>query len=529
MSIDISHTRLYKAMLVEDEETILDALSLVIPWEELGFRICGLAASYEEAMQIARQEHPDLMVSDIMLGDDEKTGIELIRQFSVLLPQMQTILLTGYDLFTFAQNAIGYSVRAYLLKPVKEAELRQKVSEVYDILETRFAEEERRRVLKRQMEQSLPFMFDWLVSHADLTDYDRAFGLAEGQQGFLPIIIRFRNSGMMQELYERFLAIEVFIKQNEYSVSPFYNGNHYALLLQMRNEMTLCSGGDVHAFTYLLQEYMDFNDLKNYLIAVGEYSEGLEGIRTGYRKLLAFSEYGSFIGGRKQIYYTDLEPNSPKPVERIQTVANTLRLDTQSGNIEHARRTIWNCLNEARHRGASIGTLRSLAYEAFTLLDEIKAQYVPEGVLGDCPAWGKVEQCSNIEELFACVSQNYELLCHYLMQEHDNKILNALDRIKLSIDRDYSQNLSLEKYANEVYLSPAYLSSSFSEKFGITFKAYLTDVRMEAAKRLLLDSNMKVFQIAEQVGYTDTRYFSQVFRKHTGKTPLAYRESGHIR
>ena len=516
----------YKVMFVEDERTLLESLPFVVPWDDLGFEICGMAADFEEAVALARSQHPDLMISDIMLGDD-KTGLDLVHQFSILLPRMRSILLTGYDSFSFARDAIGYTVKAYLLKPVKADELQQKVQEVCNELDKEREEEEKRRILHEQMEKAIPFMFDWFTTYAGKADYDRNFGHMPEQAGFVPVVLGFNDQLYTQELYEQFLSVEVFLRQNGHSVNAFYNGNHYALLLRMKSANTLCSSCDLHAFLSQLQEYLEFNGTTRYVLVIGEYGPSLREVKESYQKLVLISEHEGFVGKRKQIFYTDMTPGMQNPIERIQLIGPELRLDIQSGNADHAQKLLQQVFENARRKGASIGTLRSLGYEAFALFNEIKDQFVPESELPSYPAWSKIEGCRSLGELYTCVSETCLEICHYIALEHENRILNALDRIRRSIDRDYAKGISLEKYAEEVYISPAYLSSLFSERFGVTFKTCLTSVRMEAAMKLLSGTNLKVFQVAEQVGYTDARYFSQVFRKHTGDTPLAYREKAH--
>ncbi|MGI6175793.1 MAG: helix-turn-helix domain-containing protein [Christensenellales bacterium] len=516
-------TEKLKVFLVEDEDIILKNLLRIVDWSTLGYTVCGTAHSYEEALAIAKYERPDLMISDIMLGNGQKTGLDLVKTFSALLPKMQSLILTGYDSFEFARDAIGYTVKAYLLKPLNVSILTKHLREIKREVLLQRQEENRRKILDKQIKRSKPFLFDWLMSYADQEEQGGMFGEYSTQAGWQPVVICLLDRRPPQKVFELFLQIEDIFTVGDASVHPFFNKDHFILICHMQNETSLCSGGDINDFIERLQEYIDFRDVQNYLLCAGRYATDMSELRKSYQQALALSEYRSFLGDSKQIYYTDIVYEYKPQVQRFQSVSMQLRVAIQTGNYEEAVVIVTSGMNKAADSGASISLLRSLAYEAFVILDEIRLLVGLENELESIPEWTKLDQCKNLEELSHCLSENYRTVGMSVLRQKDHRLIAALEQIKKTIDTDFAQDLSLNGFAKQVFISSTYLSTLFSEKYGVTFKNYLTSVRMEAAKKLIAEGAQKIYMVAEQVGYTDTRYFSQVFRKYTGYTPLEYR------
>lgn len=513
-----------KVLLVEDEEIILQSLYKVVDWESLGYSVCGMARRYDEAVAIARRERPDLMISDIMLGGEQNTGLDLVRLFHGLLPKMWTILLTGYDSFEFAKDAIGYTVKAYLLKPLDIQTLTKHLREFREAFLLRRAEENRRAFLNRQIENAKPFLFDWLTSYADQEAYDRTFGRMEAQAGWQSVVIAFRERIESQATYELFLQIEEVCNYYKGAANPFFNRSHFIVVLRMEEANRLCAGGNLNEFVQRLQDFLDFQDIQNYVLCVGEFAASLPQLRESYQQACALAEYGRFVGNDKQVYYTDIAAAPRQQFPRLRNISMQLRVAMQTGGCEEAVALVCGGMQEAAEKGASVGILKSLAYEALVILDEIKALVGLEQNLGQIPEWARLDRCDNLEEMLECLSDNYRALGAKMTAQKDDRIDSALEQIKRIIDEDFAKDLSLNGFANQVFISPAYLSTMFSERYGVTFKNYLVGVRMEAAKKLLAQGDQKVYTVAEQVGYVDTRYFSQVFRKYTGYTPICYRE-----
>lgn len=524
MDKQIETAEKFKVFLVEDEDVILQNLMRIIDWETLGYSICGTAHDYEEAIAVAKREQPDLMISDIMLGSGQQTGLDLVKTFSTLLPKMQSLILTGYDSFGFAQEAIGYTVKAYLLKPLDVPLLVQHLTEIKELLIHQRKEENHRKLLNKQIRRAKPFLFEWLTSYADLEEYERTFGICPEQIGWQPVVIRLQDKTLPQDVFDLFLQIEDICSVGEASVNPFFNRSHFILVCRMQNKISLCSGGDASDFVEKLQDFLDFRDIQNYLLSVGQFTTNLVELRGSYQQALTLSEYRSFIGESKQVYYSDIAYEGKSKVERFQSISMQIRVAIQTSNYEDAIAIVVNRMNNAARLGASISTLRSLAYEAFVILDEIRQLVGLEDEYENIPEWAKLDRCADLNELLTCLTDNYRVIGMGVLRKKDNRFVAALEQVKKTIDSDFAKDLSLNSFAKQVFISPAYLSSLFSEKYNTTFKNYLISVRMEAAKKLLAEGDQRIHMVAEQVGYLDTRYFSQVFRKYTGYAPLAYKD-----
>ena len=171
--------------------------------------------------------------------------------------------------------------------------------------------------------------------------------------------------------------------------------------------------------------------------------------------------------------------------------------------------------------GASIESLCSMGIEALVLLNEVLLESHLPAI--DHRVWEQTLHCRNMEQLCSLLTESYMQSAKALKERRHSHNQSVLESVHHMVETEYAKPLTLEHAAKLVYLSPAYLGTLFQNTYGLSFKDFLTDTRIKAACELLRSSGKKVYEIAEAVGYTDSRYFSQVFRKSVGMTPLEYR------
>ena len=163
-------------------------------------------------------------------------------------------------------------------------------------------------------------------------------------------------------------------------------------------------------------------------------------------------------------------------------------------------------------------------YELLKMIKDTDDSVSPENAARVMELIVKLENAKNTVEIKSILqSIALEMIKNKDDQER-KKEFTAVEEITRYIEKNYMNNITLSDLAESVHLNAAYLSELFRKEMGTSFKAYLTDVRMEAAKNFLKNSNYKTSELAAMVGYNDTKNFIKIFKKYVGITPVGYRK-----
>lgn len=521
-----SERRPVKVLLVEDEPIILSGLARLVDWPALGFEVAGTAQSYDEALSQAYLHKPDLVITDIMLGEGQNTGLDLVKKLRPLMPRTKAVLLTGYDSFEYAKEAIRYTVKAYLLKPVDQATLAETLANLKKEIYAEWDAEAEKAALSQQVQAAMPFLFDWLMTFPGGDGEEALLDLPAGATGYTVIVASFAEGqpGGDQALYSTYIELGALRAVYADGIRFFFRHAQFVCLLCHRG------GGqieDMNQRSYELaqeiQQFLDFHGLVDYVVGVGRSFPGAGGIATSYDQALRACRYQHFMGMSKLVCFADLALFPEAPMVRLRDVWEELAVAVRSGDEAALEEIIRRVFEQAAAQDPGIARLRGLGYESMVLLDEVREE-ITAGEAEAGAAYGEAIAASQtLPALVDYVLENYRRVAGLYSQKRQRRNSAALGQVLAIIERDYAAPLSLEGLAKAVYLSPSYLSYLFSLEMGKTFKTHLTDVRMEKAAELLGDLSLKVYEVAERVGYTDTRYFGQVFKRATGLTPLQFR------
>lgn len=510
-------------LLVEDEPLLLEGLQKLIDWQSLGLLVAACASSYEEALAQAQEKKPELIITDIMLGEGQPTGLDLVKKLRPLLPRTKVVLLTGYDLFEYAKEAIQYTVKAYLLKPIDRDTLMECVLRIRQEILVDREKERAYAALSRRVEQSLPFLFDWLfTANATLLET----GLPELLPvcyGYTAIVSSFdERCGLKQEqLYALFLEMTNLNLWNNDDILFFFRyGQYVSVLLHRQEAQREEMYRRANSIAEEIQEFIEFRGVQEYVVGIGLTVHTVPEIRISYDQAIRACSYQHFVGMTKLIGFRDVSIFPLRQPLRFRDVWERLALAARTGEMEVVQGLINDVFAKAVEQDAGIGRLRGLGYEALVLLDDL---YQETGIEENPSRAGQVATCTNLESLVELVLSGYHDVSQMYTARRNSRNSVVLKRVLEIIDQDYGSNLNLEQLASAVYLSPSYLSYLFSTEIGKPFKTHLTEVRVEKAQELLRDISLKVYEVSERVGYSDTRYFGQVFKRVTGVTPLQYR------
>lgn len=537
-----------KVFLVEDEMVIRRGIKNSIDWEKEGYIFCGEASDGELAYPMIIKEKPDILITDIRMPFMD--GLELCKLVKKELPNIKILILSGYDEFDYAKEAIRLGVTEYLLKPISSGKLLEALNGVSESIRrekedkdlVRKCMEEMRENTEHEKQKFFEQMIAGNLSMADALETGKKYEMNLSAGMYNLLLFRFtlgeenRKSGEL--LGEAEYAIEKLTERLEY-VFKFQRGvEGWAFLLMADNEEQMSER--VKELSKDLEEIM-----KNYSTIA--YFGGIRQPVARLRELEeSFREAERALAAR----FT-MELNRIISVEDIRMAQNVDTLDdieiTSFGEIEKTRTMLEKFLNNGAEdeidefvdvyiNELPEENLKSVLMRQYIIMDAyiVMMSFCEkiEGIEGEMQA--QSEELKNSMK----TSQTLEEIKNYIRMLL-KKIIGVRDTIsgrrysdiieiaKDQIRKTYmSDEISLNTIAAEVGMSPSYFSSIFSKEMGKTFVEYLTEIRMDRAKELLMCSSMKTSEIGYEVGYKDPHYFSYIFKKTQNCTPKEFRARG---
>ncbi|WNQ13604.1 response regulator [Paenibacillus aurantius] len=517
-----------KVLIVDDEKWIRRGLIQSIPWDRL--ELAGEAADGNEAHELALQLKPDLLFLDMrMPGLD---GRELLALLQRDLPELLTIVVSGYSDFDYTKEAIRHKAFDYLLKPVKKEELAA-------VLEKAMAELDRRAAdLRRTADRSGG---DWLKSLLLGTRDRDGYRPPEWREGDAYAVLLVQPD-VFEEQEERGSLAPLLKKQLELA-RPFLFGGQWSCELTASPESPRETVVVLHGAKLTRQDLLRLHHVTQAAVrqagcgtvsfGVGETREGrdsgLKRLNAAYRESRQALKARPLHANGVVLHACDggagaANGGAGYPQER----ENALLLALQTANPEAVQREFERLYAAFEASAVSIGQLQQHALLLLHALDkQLHSQGSDWEQTGGRPrkAYDEtIEQrtdCASIRRMFEDELIPLLLAVYGRFSEKSGEKLIA--EIKNQIDAHPEQPFTLHELAVQHDRNPDYLSRIFKRMTGKTFVDYLTDVRIGNAKELLLRSRYKNYEIAERVGYEDYRYFSQIFKRKTGMTIGEYR------
>ena len=525
-------------LIVDDEEIIREGLKGNIPWGDLGIAVLGTAADGEEALRMMKTGRPDIVLADIrMPGLD---GLALARKLSIVAPDTKVILLTGYSDFNYAQQAIQVGVKDYLLKPVDPEQLVRCVTAWRDTVLQEREDHAEREAVQKQILESLPFLKNWFytslagtATEGDIYQKLRFFNVNLDRGWFLTMVVTIETVALTSEeerhyrLYRIFKNIVNLLTDNlGIKVLPFFENAIFVITLSFPNGAAMRDLFETgYAAANMVKEFLDYNLKGSYTIGIGRPVRTPLDLERGYHEAAAACEHRFYLGENQIIAIEDVEPmNSRDHYREIDD--KRLVAVIKVGNESEAVQIIGALFADLIERRVDIDTVKRAGWEIIVLtLRALRETGDPAGPFSDQDdPWLLVGKQTTVDQLRDCILDAVIQAIRFLAARRQNKIQKIVAHVKTMIAATYADDISLESVAAAVSLSPCYLSNIFSQEMKLTFKEYLIQTRLARAQDLLRDVTLKIYEVAGKVGYSDSRYFSQIFKKYLGVTPVQYRD-----
>jgi two-component system response regulator YesN len=514
--------RMIRMLIVDDEPIERIALQRIIEEGSPDIEVVGQAANGREAIEAAERLQPDLITMDIkMPGINGLQAIEKIRETNKVV---KFIVVTAFDTFEFAQQAIKLGVYDYMLKPSRISVVLETIGRVANEIRMIQQELASRSLEQVRLQKMMPLveadiveqlLFDYVQS-ASLAELIDLIGLPSGRDGF---VMTLQFSHDMAEPSNLRDYDDVYLQVSE-------------LLLDVSNPIWLgkMSGNQVPAIVFMEGEFsyraqaisvakkwiqaLDTKGGFRLFIGIGGLCKDVRDMRKSYYEALLAS-MDNTLPARYCLYENltrdDIQAIGGRTVEMEKSVLEEIR----RGNLEAAGDQIAKMIDVFEGVQQGVGLSQQRIFEVLIVVTrtlqemgmDVHTPYFPYSTTS-----------------YMQLKAESRLLIQNLVQVGEVVETDLLQTMKLYIQKHAHEELSLERIAATVDRNPFYVSKLFKEHFGMNYIDFLTEYRIETAKQLMQETDKSLKEITFEVGYNDPNYFSRVFKKLVGHSPTDYRK-----
>lgn len=505
----------YQVFLIDDEPLSLEGLQFMVDWGKYEFEIHSVYDDGQEALNHIIEEKPDLVVTDIQMPIMD--GISLIREIRESGNDWtHFVILSGYDDFDYAIQAMELGVTFYLTKPIKS-------SEADDVLMQIQKELDRRQHKKTLQNSVARYKVEYELS-ALLLDND----FKEHQQKKLldSLSVTFNevskivyyivgtdadSYSLVKELVRRFVLEESCC----YTID--LERQDFGIVHGLKNG---CEHSDSEVFIAKLLE----SSVGRIDIAVGSMVEKIEQIP--YSRVTAEeAKRFLFFGDKKVIYYDEIkEKLISADIEILKNTEIILKV-MEGGNSEELKAVVYNTFHFFEERIIHPELVRiffvQVLFGCTSLLKELGGEV--DLLFDDFNLTGDALYGRRIQEAFEAFEQfvlKCQMLCVNLKKMQSG---STQEKVAAFLESNYTDEINIKNISERFHISPSYLGQSFLHRYGISILNYLHSLRINEAKRLLRDTKMTLTSISEDIGYHNYQYFLKQFERITGMKPAEYR------
>ncbi|TDF89739.1 helix-turn-helix domain-containing protein [Paenibacillus piri] len=526
-----------KILIVDDETRICESLQSAVPWSDIGISEVATADSGEAGYRTFLSISPDIVMTDIRM--DGMSGLDMIRKIRQHDSMVPILILSAYDLFSYAKDAVHLNVTRYILKPIIYGDIALTVSEVVEELKSRKKLNEFEGKIKLQIKNNLgalrqKFLYDALTlptrfdedftNNLQFYQVDQAFlrgGLVMSLQAFWPRngkvetekqwqIYRFAVNNIIQEVLSKWQP-SYHMPFSEDRITVIFVGSDENELIQDASQATKEIINQIYTFLEI-----EVN------AGFGRWYPHPSNFSKSYKESIEVLKFSEFEGYKRIDHYNDVHETNfyhwPEyPLEEMQIILEAVN----RGEWKEAMES-WLILESSLLKKDEAVPFDFVKMLCTGLLSTIIAYRCQQQSPNDLPA--KLVEIQNYrkkEDLCACVRKLLEQEAESLKNQKNQSTYT--EYIKKYVSEHYNENISFAQLANELHLSRTYLSYLFNRDTGETFANYLIQYRITVAKKLMNSSqHLMVREVAAMVGYSDSAYFSRIFKHVTGFSPSEY-------
>jgi Response regulator containing CheY-like receiver domain and AraC-type DNA-binding domain len=533
---------LYRLLIADDEGIVLDSIRFIL--EKNFGEVCDVrtAKSGRMVIEVAQEFAPDIAILDIQMPGIN--GIEAMKEIRTFNNRMVIIVMSAYDKFTFAQEAMNLGAIEYITKPFNKEKMVDAVQKAMNLIDEVRKKRTNDLLVKEKLQSVVPIIENGFInlilfqedfsaemeSYRSLLDIREDFGLLitlqfgdQDKSGNLenPVgtSVKIQNYiPTMREIIKEFFLSSVVGSIMANKVAIFVPWQNNTMEFEERSQVIERTRNMVHKLgrQITLQFRAGIGTVRSFVQLHESYEESKKALRIGR---------GSVVQVQDLMLGCDYEKNYPVDLEE------KLFWYVRNGNVEGNR----ECTNQ--FFDWMVQNYAEYPQEIRTKVLEIVMNAEREAFLQGGMRYGLLYRKDYLDTVLACSS--FEELRQWFVrkvveatknvtekkQEQNNSIVG---KAKEYMRNHYTKDLSLEEVAKYVDISPYYFSKLFKEEERENFIDYLISLRIDRAKELLHETEKSIKEVCSEVGYSDPNYFSRIFKKIVGYTPTEYREGAGL-
>lgn len=520
---------MYKVFVVDDEIVIREGIRNSFPWDQTPFSLVGEAPDGEIALSILQDVKPDILITDIRMPFMD--GLSLSRIVTRTMPWIHIVILSGYDEFSYAREAISVGVCEYLLKPVSAKDLQTALERIAERILKERAEQENRDILRQRFETQARILQELLLND-----------LMSGAMDTESILSRARSLNL--PLLSRCYAVMVFASKGNASSDQLTLMAHLRRLADGSDQQVhVCASGqqmlalvmgeseedvDERAYAFAQAAKYEIERAINCTlsVAIGEIVVRIAKVTDSYHSAQRAMQHLGTLTVGKILSERDIKTDTSSLLMDLDVVPlnEQLKFATQEDMqaiISHYAKIL----------GSTAIRSTLLSHYVFVEVLLAASRIIKEN--GGDPQ--KILPSNAYQEMIVGITSSTEeilSLCEVMLrkaiafraEKTDTRYGPVIQKACEYIGAHFTDpSITLQTVAKEVALSTSHFCTVFAQEMGATFIEYITSLRVERAKQLLMTTSMRSSDVAYSVGYNDPHYFSYLFKKHAGMTPRDYR------
>lgn len=519
---------MHTVLLVDDEIFARQGLKSLIDWSACGFEITGEADNGEDALKLIRKSKPSLVVTDIRMPVLD--GLELIRR-TVEQEQHQPsfIIISGYDDFKYAQQAVRFGVHDFILKPIDELVLQETLNR----LNQKLTQEKTERLQRERLKKSELFtaLLKGELNDADeLAECRRVLGIPTRGKLFYTLVEvndlhpwRQGASDWSQPRYES--ALRGVLARIHHNLAEVYLHEHRNRTGFIAAADHIPYGGDIDIFISSIQKQLSRELQYPVYVYAGAVVDSVKEAGEAYRTAKEALQYKYANGEEMTVNYARIAHLPLRFEDLDSALCERLCEHVEERDEKAIVCDIDAIFNEFDHKGYAPEAIKLAVHKCVTGIMGI----VRRMGIGD-PSVASLEPIIGWHDYNLSLGEIKRLLLEFALES--SRLLNRqrkemmktnIGKIKAYIEAHYMENISLKSIAARFYIHPVYLGQLFKKNYGCYFNEYLLRLRVGEAKKLLRQTDLRIYEIAERVGFRNADYFVTQFEKIERMTPSEYR------
>ncbi|MBI9014796.1 MAG: response regulator transcription factor [Clostridiales bacterium] len=488
---------MYKVMLIDDERVIRQGLRKLIDWTSIGYEIVDEAEDGISALEKIQCHLPDLVLLDIrMPGMD---GMDLLKKMRELNISTKVIFLTGYAEFEYAKKAIPLGVEAFLTKPINEDELEQYLIETHKKLdqENLITGRLNAQLVLEEKQLYRRLLFGQKLNQTRIKFEKALYTVAEIQF--------YEDIQVVNAFFDKF-------QRNNSSITCLLVAGSWVLIFK---DMSLSR---IKVFLYDLSNKMKKEFIKDFFICVGRQVTSIHTLHISFEDVKLLGQRW-FLSDDYSIVYYEEQVESSEVAFFIDS--DLLYSYIEVNNTDDIEVFFKALESSIRAQNMDFNKIKGLCSNCLLIvIERIKQNY---SVVLDIPqnqtVSEEIYQQKKLSTLILCMKKYIDRMQAII---HNGSRESTMTKILDYIGSHYEKDLKLERLGKIFGYNSSYLGTIFKQETGMSYSKYLDSIRIEEAKKLLLEHNNKVYEIAQMVGYNSVDYFHGKFKKYVHMSPKQF-------